>query len=105
MKIREKNDNENKEKKRGNSVNKEKKKNGYNINKVNNKNEGKKINKNNSAKTVKNLGKDKKGKIKNEPQNSALAGVGKPIKPIDWRSSRLNLAKRRAENAAITKAT
>ena len=40
-----------------------------------------------------------------DPQNSALAGVGSPMKPIVWRSSRLNFAKRRAEKAAMMYAT
>lgn len=40
-----------------------------------------------------------------EPQNKAFAGVGMPINDVVCRSSRLNLAKRNAEKAAITKAT
>lgn len=39
-----------------------------------------------------------------EPQNRAFAGVGRPMKPIVCRSSRLNLASLNAENAAIMKA-
>ena len=39
-----------------------------------------------------------------EPQNRALAGVGSPMNEVVCRSSRLNLARRSAENAAITKA-
>lgn len=39
-----------------------------------------------------------------EPQNNALAGVGIPIKEEVCRSSRLNLASRRAEKTAIRKA-
>ena len=40
-----------------------------------------------------------------EPQNSALAGVGTPMKEVVWRSSRLNFASLRAEKAAMMKAT
>ena len=39
------------------------------------------------------------------PQKSALAGVGSPMNPMACRSSRLNLARRSAEKAAMTKAT
>ena len=39
-----------------------------------------------------------------EPQNRALAGVGTPMKEVVWRSSRLNLASRNAEKAAMMKA-
>ena len=39
--------------------------------------------------------------IISEPQKRALAGVGNPINPSACRSSRLNFAKRNAENAAI----
>ena len=38
------------------------------------------------------------------PQNRALAGVGKPMKPIVCLSSRLNLASLSAEKAAMRKA-
>ena len=38
------------------------------------------------------------------PQNRALAGVGSPMKLLVWRVSRLNFARRRAENAAMRKA-
>lgn len=41
---------------------------------------------------------------KNEPQKRALAGVGKPMKEVVCRVSRLNLANLRAEKAAMTKA-
>ena len=37
-----------------------------------------------------------------EAQKSALAGVGMPMKPNACLSSRLNLARRKAENAAMT---
>ena len=40
-----------------------------------------------------------------EPQKRAFAGVGNPIKPIVWRSSRLNLANLKAEKAAMINAT
>ena len=43
--------------------------------------------------------------IMSEPQNKAFAGVGKPIKPIVCRSSRLNFANLNAENAAMINAT
>ena len=39
-----------------------------------------------------------------EPQKRALAGVGRPMKPKACRSSRLNFARRKAENAAMMKA-
>ena len=39
-----------------------------------------------------------------EPQKSALAGVGSPMNEVVCLVSRLNLARRIAENAAITKA-
>ena len=39
-----------------------------------------------------------------EPQNNALAGVGIPIKEEVCRSSKLNLANRKAEKTAIRKA-
>ena len=41
---------------------------------------------------------------KRAPQKSALAGVGRPIKEVVWRSSRLNLASRSAEKATKTNA-
>ena len=37
-------------------------------------------------------------------QKRVLAGVGKPMKEVLWRSSKLNLAKRKAEKAAMMKA-
>ena len=39
-----------------------------------------------------------------EPQNRAFAGVGMPMNDVVWRSSRLNFARRSAENAAIMNA-
>ena len=39
-----------------------------------------------------------------EPQNKALAGVGKPMNEVVCLSSRLNFARRKAEKAAIRKA-
>ena len=42
--------------------------------------------------------------VNNEAQNNAFAGVGSPIKEVVWRSSKLNLANRNAEKAAITNA-
>lgn len=38
------------------------------------------------------------------PQNSALAGVGKPINESVWRWSILNFASRKAEKAAMRNA-
>lgn len=38
------------------------------------------------------------------PQKSALAGVGRPMKVVVCRSSKLNLANRNAENGAMRKA-
>ena len=38
------------------------------------------------------------------PQNIAFAGVAKPINDSCWRSSTLNLARRKAEKAAISNA-
>ncbi len=40
----------------------------------------------------------------NEAQNNALAGVGKPMKVVAWRVSRLNLANLSAEKAAMRNA-
>ena len=40
----------------------------------------------------------------NDAQNKALAGVGSPMNDVVCRVSRLNLASRNAENAAITNA-
>lgn len=40
-----------------------------------------------------------------EEISRALAGVGSPIKLVVWRLSMLNFARRRAENAATSKAT
>ena len=40
----------------------------------------------------------------NEAQKRALAGVGRPMKELVWRSSKLNLANLNAENAAMRKA-
>jgi len=39
-----------------------------------------------------------------EPQKRALAGVGRPMNWVLWRTSRLNLASLRAEKAARRKA-
>ena len=40
----------------------------------------------------------------NEPQNKALAGVGKPMNELLWRGSILNLPNLNAEKAAMMKA-
>ena len=40
----------------------------------------------------------------NDPQNKALAGVGRPINEVVWRVSILNLPNRKAEKAEIMNA-
>ena len=56
--------------------------------------------------TALNLSETKKACCPNtsEPQKSALAGVGRPMNWLLCRSSKLNLANRNAEKAAIIKA-